>query len=204
MISVGQVNHAKDLAHQRSRPPHEIQANRWSEWIEPDLNNFITPAGMELLVKQLYLARDIAIGRPCSGSFTTIYDIPCYHEIRLQKQLKRRITKHEFHKHWHFVRPVSAPQDGEAAELPPPPPLPPQSNIFAPHVVKTRDRPRKDHSTRRDLSAFELTASTEAHRPGRVGGESFPVSLLCFSRLYSAACLLPRRHAIHLRSQMYL
>jgi hypothetical protein len=90
-------------------------------------------------VKQLYLARDVTISRPCSGSFTTIHGIPCYHEIRLQKQLKHKITKHDFHKHWHFVQPVSAPQDGEAAEvLPPPPPSLPasQPNIFAPHVVK--------------------------------------------------------------------
>ena len=124
---------------------------------------------MELLVKQLYLARD---GR-CSGSFTT-HNILC---IRLLKQFNRKVTRHDFHKHWHFVRPVNTPQDGEAAELPPSPPPPPRPNIFAPHVVRTRGRPRRDHSTRRNPSAFELTAGTQARRPGRVGGESFSVKL---------------------------
>ena len=47
---------------------------------------FDTPAGMKLLVKQLYLARDVTVDGPCSGSFTTIYNIPCYHDIRLLKQ----------------------------------------------------------------------------------------------------------------------
>ena len=93
MIRVDQVNHAKDLAHQRSRPSHEIQAKRWSEWVEPDLNNFITPAGMELLVKQLYLARDVTADGHCSGSFTTIHNIPCYHHIRLLKQFNRKVTR---------------------------------------------------------------------------------------------------------------
>ena len=50
------------------------------------LNDFITPAGMKLLVKQLYLARDVTVDGPCSGSFTTIYNIPCYHDIHLLKQ----------------------------------------------------------------------------------------------------------------------
>jgi hypothetical protein len=75
-----------------------------------------TPAGMELLVKQLYLARDLTADGPCSGSFTTIHNIPCYHHIRILKEFNRKVTKDDFHKHWHFVRPVGAPQDGEAAE----------------------------------------------------------------------------------------
>lgn len=180
MIGVDQVNHAKDLAHQRSRPSHEIQAKRWSEWVEPDLNNFITPAGMELLVKQLYLARDVTVDGHCSGSFTTIHNIPCYHHIRLLKQFNRKVTRHDFHKHWHFVRPVNTPQDGEATELPPSSPPPSRPNIFAPHVVRTRGRPRRDHSTRRNPSAFELTAGTQARRPGRLGGESFSVKPFSF------------------------
>ncbi|KAN0075974.1 hypothetical protein V8E54_007244 [Elaphomyces granulatus] len=73
------------------------------------------------------------------------------------------VTKHDFHKHWHFVRAVSAPQDGEAAELLPPFHLLDRfpTNIFAPHVVRTRGRPRRDHSTRRNPSAFELTAGAQ-------------------------------------------
>jgi hypothetical protein len=154
-------------------------------------------------VNQLYLTRDVTVIGPCSGSFTTIYGIPCYHHIRLLKELNRKVTKHDLHKHWYFERPVNVPQDGEAVELPPPPPPPPPpplANIFAPHTVKTRGRPRKDHSTRRNSSAFELTAGTQTNGPGRVGGESFPVRLITF-RLCPAACLPPYRRVIHLKSQ---
>ena len=44
------------------------------------MNDFITPTGMKLLVKQLqlYLARDVTVDGSC---------IPCYHGIRLLKQL---------------------------------------------------------------------------------------------------------------------
>jgi hypothetical protein len=48
---------------------------------------------MELLVKQLYLAREVTVNGPCSGRFTTIHGIPCYHHIRLLKELNRKATK---------------------------------------------------------------------------------------------------------------
>ena len=50
--------------------------------------------------------------------------------------------------------------------------------FFAPHKVVTRGRPRKDRSTRRDPSQFEIAASPAAsqRRPGRVGGEISAVS----------------------------
>jgi hypothetical protein len=94
-------------------------------------------------------------------------------------KFNHKVTKHDFHKLCHFVRPVSAPQERKQlschAPLPPSPPLP---NIFASHVVQTCGRLRKNHSTRRNPSAFEPTAGTQVHRPGRVGGESFPVNLI--------------------------
>ena len=43
--------------------------------------------------------------------------------------------------------------------------------------ARTHGRPRRDHSTRRNPSDFELTAGTQARRLGRVGGESFSVKL---------------------------
>jgi hypothetical protein len=49
-----QVNHAKDLAHQRSRPS-QIKAERWSEWVEPDLLCLMT------LLISLKLNVDIAL-----------------------------------------------------------------------------------------------------------------------------------------------
>jgi len=116
---------------------------------EPNLNDFITPVG--------------------------IFGASCEAGERCYVPSTGPVTKHDFHKHCHFVRPVSGSQERKQlsyhAPLPPSPPLP---NIFAPHVVQTRGLLRKVHSTRRNPSAFELTAGTRVHRPGRVGGESFP------------------------------
>jgi hypothetical protein len=47
--------------------------------------------------------------------------------------LKVKVTKHHFHKHWHFVRPIHTTEDGEQIELPALPPALPAPRIFAPH-----------------------------------------------------------------------
>jgi hypothetical protein len=191
MKNVFKVNYAKDLAIARTRIAHDLQAKRWDyvdpetrqivQVVDPDLNKQIVPAGMKLLVKQLYLARDDVVNnRQCSGDFETIYGIPCYHSLHEMQQLKVNIARHHFHRHWHFERPVNTAEDGERIELPAPPPAPPAPTIFAPHVVVTRGRQRRDRTTRRDPSQFELTqgplAPPPARRPGRVGGETSAVS----------------------------
>ena len=99
---------------------------------------------MKLLVQQLLLAKDeVTNNKPCSGSFETIHGIPCYHTLREIKRLKTKVTKAKFHKHWHFERPVSSVEDGEAMELVPPSspePVTTSPRIFAPRKVVTRGR----------------------------------------------------------------
>ena len=156
-----------------------LGAKRW-DYLDHDLNKQIVPAAMKLLVQQLHLAKDdVTNNKPCSGGFETIHGIPCYHTLREIKRLQTKVTKAKFHKHWHFERPVSSVEDGEVVELPPAPPPESTANphIFAPHIVVTRGRRRKDRTTRRDPSQFELTAGTTplappSQRPGLVGGET--------------------------------
>lgn len=182
MLRVFQVNFSKDLALARDRIYHELSAKRW-DYLDHDLNKQIVPAAMKLLVRQLLLANDeVTNNKPCSGGFETIHGIPCYHTLREIKRLKTKVTKAKFHKHWHFERPVSSVEDGEVIELPPSPPEPitASPHIFAPRKVVTRGRRRKDRTTRRDPSQFEITAGTtppapRAERPGLVGGETFIV-----------------------------
>jgi hypothetical protein len=164
MISVFLANFTKSLAMKRDRIQHELIAKRW-KILDPDLNTQIVPQAMKLLVQQLYLAKDTLVDKPCTSSFEQINGIPCYHTIRVMERLELTITRADFHKHWHFDRP------GEAIQLPVPPAPPQRPNIFAPHVVITRGRPREDRSTRRIPSQFEATAVVRRRRPGRVGGE---------------------------------
>jgi len=179
MLRVFQVNFSKDLALARDRVYHDLSAKRW-DYLDHDLNKQIVPAAMKLLVQQLHLAKDdVTNNKPCSGGFETIHGIPCYHTLREIKRLQTKVTKAKFHKHWHFERPVSSVEDGEVVELPPAPPPESTANphIFAPHIVVTRGRRRKDRTTRRDPSQFELTAGTTplappSQRPGLVGGET--------------------------------
>jgi hypothetical protein len=107
MKDVFRVNYTKDLALARTRITHELQAKRW-DYVDPELNEQIVPAGMKLLVKQLYLAKDGVNNTLCSGDFEAIYGIPCCHSLREMKLLKVKVTKHHFHKHWHFEeRPIN-------------------------------------------------------------------------------------------------
>jgi hypothetical protein len=168
-IEVCIQNFKRELAIKRDRVYHDLNAKRW-KCLDPQLNQQIVPQAMELLVKQLHLAKDELRVNPCSGSFMSIHGIPCYHIIRDLQQYQEQITRRHFHYHWHFERP-------NQLTLPPPSAAPGPS-IFPPHVVITRGRPRNDHSTRRSPSQFEVTAGTAVPRrkPGRVGGESTLVS----------------------------
>src|SRR5947209_259518 len=100
---------------------------------------------MKLLVDQLTFAKDELSHKPCSGVFTQIHGIPCYHEIRDRKRLSIKITKDEFHPHWRFERP----SNGEALGLPNPPLEQQGPVVFKPYIVISRGRKRKDKSTRR-------------------------------------------------------
>jgi hypothetical protein len=105
-----------------------------------------------------------------STSSSSVFRMPCYHTLRVMKQLNSKVDRSSFHSHWHFERLVNSAESGEGIELPQPSLEPAGPSVFAPHKVVTRGRKRKDNSTRRNRSQFELTAG--AQRPGRVGGET--------------------------------
>ncbi|KAI9911673.1 hypothetical protein PsorP6_009152 [Peronosclerospora sorghi] len=122
---------------------------------------------MKIRVDQLIYAKDeLVYTKSCGVAFTQIYDSN-------RKRLSFKIAKEDFHPHWSFERPFN----DEALGLPEAPLAPPGpvSHIFKPHVVITRGLRRKDKSTRRDHSSWELStqrlqAQTQILRPGRVGG----------------------------------
>lgn len=156
-FDVFKTNFERDAATKRDRPSHQFHAKRWPKLLDQNLNYQVTPEAMEKLVGQLYIMADRMVNRPCSGAFEKVFHIPCYHTLRAYEAHNRKVTKDDFDVHWHFKR-----------DLPPPPPASPEPVIFAPHVVRTRGRPREDTSTWRDLSQFKLGAARS--RPGRVGG----------------------------------
>lgn len=147
---------------------------------------------MKLLVSQLFIMIDkVAVIKPCTGSFEIIHQIPCHHTLRSYASHKRKVTKEDFHQHWHYK-----------SGLPPPRSPSPRPTIFAPHVVRTRGRPRDDQSIRRNPSQFELGETQRGRprgRPGRVGGETFLVSR--FPCLWSVVSSPLSRHQILLKSR---
>jgi hypothetical protein len=195
MLNVWQNNFKATLAQSRDRVAHDLNAKRW-DYIDPELNKQVVPTGMKLLVKQLLLVpNEVNHHSECSSSFETINGIPCYHTIRELKRLNVKITKNHINKHWHFNRPVQSPADGEAMVLPPEPAPPPGPSIFAPHVVRTRGRPRRrrgeENTTRRGPSRFEINSAPPASRPGRLGGE---VSRVCIAFLREESIQQPHHY----------
>ena len=176
MSRVFRVNYQKNLALVRGRVYHDLNAKRWPDLLNPKLNQQIVPEAMKLLVKQLHLMKDEVNQKPCSGSFERVNGIPCYHTLRTLGALKSTVGCEDFHPHWHFQRPVASLADGAARHVPPS--APPGPAIFAPHRVVTRGRTRKDRSTRRDPSQFEVTAGITQPPPGRLGSERSAVRSL--------------------------
>ncbi|KAI9917034.1 hypothetical protein PsorP6_016874 [Peronosclerospora sorghi] len=175
MLRVFLNGYITELSQGQDRIYHDLNAKRWDDLLDLHLIKHVVPRGMKLLVDQLIYAKDeLVYNKSCGGGFTQIYQIygiPCYHEIRNRKRLSVKITKDDSHPHWHFERPFNV----KALGLPEPPLAPPGPVIFKPHVIITRGRRRKDKSTRRDSSVWELATHSlqdqdQIRRPGRVGG----------------------------------
>ncbi|KAI9905876.1 hypothetical protein PsorP6_013557 [Peronosclerospora sorghi] len=108
MLRVFLNGNITELSQRRDRIYHDLNAKRWDDLVDPDLNKHVVPRGMKLLVDQLIYAKyEPVYNKSCGGAFTQIYGIPCYHEIRNRKRLSVKITKDDFHPHWNFERPFN-------------------------------------------------------------------------------------------------
>lgn len=137
------------LAHQYTSIRAEINAQNINEW-DDNLNEFITPYALQLCRQQLDKARKNEMNPDCSGKFTLIWGIPCCHKQRLWSRLGRKVQASEFDTHWLWERRGANGVFQEAVRKPIP-------TIFDPAIVFGKGRPRRDNSTRRDLSQFELS-----------------------------------------------
>ncbi|KAI9918058.1 hypothetical protein PsorP6_012526 [Peronosclerospora sorghi] len=93
MLRVFLNGYITKLSQRRDRIYHDLNAKKWDDLLDTDLNKHVVPRGMKLLVDQLIYAKDdFVYNKSCGGSFTQIYCIPCYHEIRNRKRLSIKIT----------------------------------------------------------------------------------------------------------------
>lgn len=166
--------YAAKLATQFIKIPSDINATLIEEWSN-DLNSFITPYALRQCRQQLEKARTNKMAPRCTGRFTKIWGIPCCHDLRAWAQAKRPVRADDFDTHWLWERQGIEnvfQREGVASQVPTP-------TIFDPQVVIAKGRPRRDQSTRRDLSAFELSdpdrqtpGSTPSRTPNRTPNQT--------------------------------
>lgn len=119
------------------------------------IHNIITPAAIELIRQQdLLRKKDVeqpAGRKPCTGSFTRIYGLPCRHTLQSLIDIGSPLQLNCFEDdHWRYQR--------QHQRLLPQPPRP-HHDVLEPLSIQGRGRPRKNEaSTRRDPSAFEQPA----------------------------------------------
>lgn len=82
----------------------ETNAQIISEW-DNDLNRWITPYALRLCREQLDKARKNEMAPSCSGKFTTIWGIPCCHDMRTWARIGRLVQASDFDHHWYWERP---------------------------------------------------------------------------------------------------
>jgi hypothetical protein len=139
----------------KDKPPHHVNARNITIF-EDGINDIITPAGLEKVVQQWDLLRAGIFKPACTGSFETVFGVPCCHTIRDLIQLELKIRPEHFHHHWYFKRPGITPFI-EASRAPTPP------QVLPPAVVHGKGRPHKDDNTTRRLpSRFERNAPSSS------------------------------------------
>jgi hypothetical protein len=159
----------------KDKPPHHVNASNITIF-ESGINNIITPEGLEKAVQQWDLIRAGALKPFCTGSFETVFGVPCCHIIRDLIHLELKVRPDHFHRHWFFKRPGTTQFVGPARDL-----ILPQ--VLPPAIVRGKGRPHNDNSTRRLPSAFERNAPSSS-RP-----ISQAVSQVTTSRLVISATM---------------
>jgi hypothetical protein len=118
------------------------------QYLPSGIHTVVTPTAIEHVRQQDILSqkhqRDGYI-RPCTGAFTRIFGLPCYHTIRRYQREGLQIS-HFDDDHWRYQR-----QQGQS--LPPRP----HEHVIEPRLANPRGgrRRRNEASTRRDPSQFE-------------------------------------------------
>jgi hypothetical protein len=139
----------------KDKPPHYINASNITIFTS-GINNIIIPEELEKTVQQWDLLRADNFKPTCTGSFKTVFSVPCCHTIRDLIQLELKVQPDHFHRHWYFKRPGPTEFTEVLRSLPPPQVLPPA-------LVHGKGRPRRDdNTTRRLLSRFKRNAPSSS------------------------------------------
>jgi hypothetical protein len=92
------------LGQSESRPSNTIKNVKQ---FSPGLYNMIVPMVLRKALKQISLGAQYVKNntiKPCTGSFKSIYGVPCYHSILTVDATGRTLTEDDFHLRWHFSR----------------------------------------------------------------------------------------------------
>ena len=98
-------------------------------FLPPRIHETITPIAIEL-VRQQHILRQQDTRRPCTGSFTRIYGLPCSHTLQLLEETRTLLGMNHFEDdYWRYHR-----QQGPSFEVAALAPRPHQ-HILDPLVV---------------------------------------------------------------------
>ena len=146
------------------------------------IHNKVVPEALKKVAQQVVSLKKyeedllVAASSPpsCSGHFTQVYGIPCWHELKVLHTANRKLTANDFDSFYHFER-INRTDILRSAR----PPLPGPTILLPNVVLSGRGRPRRDNTTRRDPSQWELgsrlrstpvTRPSLTQRPGNLGG----------------------------------
>jgi hypothetical protein len=157
MLANQHVEHKATLALAQSRLPHDVNIPLFVELI-----GRVIPFALRKVLIQYQRALPLP---ECMKAFTTSMGLPCAHIIQERRFHQEDIYLHDFHPHWHFVRPDPNASPGNIQLGP--------VMVREPLVARPRGRPRGARnrqpasSTQRDPSAFELPVRRHGLRSGQ-------------------------------------
>jgi len=172
----------KDHSKWRDRIPQGISMTRFGWLFAEGIHNKVVPEALKKVAQQVASLKkyeeDLEVAAssppPCSGHFTQVYGIPCWHELKALRTVNRKLTANDFHSFYRFER-INNTDILKSAR----PPLPGPAILPPNVVVRSRGRPRRDNTTRRDPSQWELSSRLRStpvtrqpltQRPGNLGG----------------------------------
>jgi len=150
-VSLLAANHElyQALGRAKDRVPYGV-LQRNNPFFPEGINNTITPNALILILQQYSKVNDPTANPVCTGRFTQIYGLPCHHHLRrkLEDNPNTQLEYSEIDTHWFFQRP-----NGHNLSIDRHPRV---LSVLPPAINTPRGRWRRDGSTTRDLSHFEL------------------------------------------------